>query len=93
MCEGWVEFRLEKSKEEVQEVDAKRVADWQRRLACESKDRHVSMVQRRCTYVPALSHENTNEEETQESTSGGPSVSGVGRTFIEIGLVYLVERA
>lgn len=47
----------------------------------------------RCTYVPALSHEDTDEEETQENTSGGPSVSGVGRTFIEIGLVYLVERA
>ena len=51
------------------------------------------MVPRRCTYVPALSHEDTDEEETQESTSRGPSVSGVGRTFIEIGLVYLVERA
>ena len=51
------------------------------------------MAPRRCTYVPALSHEDTDEEETQESSSRGPSVSSVGRTLIEIGLIYLVERA
>ena len=51
------------------------------------------MEVRRFTYVPALSHEDTDEEKTQEDSSPDPSVRGVRRTLIEIRLVYLVEHA
>ena len=50
------------------------------------------MVPRRLTYVPTLGHENADKEKGEKNTSPNPSVSGVGRTFIEIGLVYLVDH-
>ena len=50
------------------------------------------MILRRLTYVPALGHENTDKEKGKKNTSANPSVSGIGRTFIEIGLVYLVDH-
>lgn len=51
------------------------------------------MAPRKLTNVPALGHEDTDEEKSKKNTSSNPSISGVGRTFIEIGLVDLVERA
>ena len=56
------------------------------------KDELASMEVSRFTYVPALSHEDTDEEKTQKNSSPDPSVSGVRRTLIEIRLVYLVGR-
>lgn len=50
------------------------------------------MVQRKLTYVPTLGHEDTDEEKSEKNTRPNPSISGVGRTFIEIGLINLVER-
>ena len=52
---------------------------------CGSSKRH--------TYVPTLGHEDADEEKSKENTSPNPSISGVGGTFIQIGLVYLVERS
>lgn len=48
---------------------------------------------KRITYIPTLSHENTNEEKTQQNPSPGPSVGGERSTLIEIRLVYLVKHA
>lgn len=62
-------------------------------LTREPKDRGVNMTSRRLTYVPTLGHEDTDEEKGKENTSPNPSISGIGRTFIEIGLVYLADRA
>ena len=50
------------------------------------------MIPRRLTYVPTLGHENADKEKGKKNTSPNPSVSGIGRTFIEIGLVYLVDH-
>ena len=51
------------------------------------------MAGRRLTNVPALGHEDTDEEKSKKDTSPNPSISGVRRTFVKIGLIYLVERA
>ncbi len=51
------------------------------------------MAERRLTNVPALGHEDTHEEKTKKDTSPNPSISGVRRTFVKIGLIYLMERA
>lgn len=45
------------------------------------------------TYVPTLGHEDADEEKSKKNTSPDPSISGERRTFIEVGLVCLVERA
>ena len=50
------------------------------------------MIPRRLTYVPALGHENADKEKGKKNTSPNPSVSGIGRTFVEIGLIYLVDH-
>ena len=51
------------------------------------------MAGSRLTDVPALGHEDTDEEKSKKDTSPNPSIGGVRRTFVKIGLIYLVERA
>ena len=62
-------------------------------LAWEPTDRSVRKARRRYTYVPTLGHEDTYEEKSKKNSSPNPSVSGVWRTFVEVGLVYLVNGA
>ena len=58
-----------------------------------TKQQRSSGVRRQLTYVPTLGHEDTDEEKSKKNTSPDPSISGVWRTLIEIGLVYLVAHA
>ena len=60
-------------------------------ISTTAKDQTCQYGSRRLTYVPTLRHEDTDEEKSKKKPSSDPSISGVGRTFVEIGLVYLVE--
>jgi len=44
------------------------------------------------TDVPALSHDDAEEEHKEQGACSDPSVCGVGGGFVEVGLVYLVRN-